>query len=158
MSTAEHTPLVDTIGRLRELQPWFGVADLADPSIEAPPTVLAMRRLQDEQQGAIQEQFAMARSAIDHAMQAATRMTGAQSPIDVVMAQAGFGLAIAELAVAPMRAWLDMLPRLHECCVAPTNESSASSGASKEAEAGHIGTQTVPAGAREAKPSSQRVE
>ena len=158
MSTAEHTPLVDTMGRLRELLPWLGVSDLADPSVRAPVTVLALRRLQDEQQGAIQEQFSMTRSAIDHATQAATRMTGAQSPIDVLMAQAGFGLAIAELAAAPMRTWLDMLPRLHECCVASMNESSVSHGASTEAEAGHVEAQTVPAGARKATASSQRVE
>lgn len=123
----EHSPLADTMWRISALVPWFGASEAAEPATRHPAASVALRRLQQEQQGAIEAQFAMTRSALEHASQAAIRLAAARDPIGAIAAQAGFGLALAELAAAPVRAWLEVIPKLHECCVAMANDPPAPS-------------------------------
>ncbi len=127
MSSTEHGPLADTMWRISALVPWFGAAEADDPATRHPAVSVALRRLQQEQQGAIEAQFAMMRSAVEHASQAASRLATAHDPGDAIVAQVGFGLALAELAAAPARAWLEVIPKLHECCMAMANDPPAPS-------------------------------
>lgn len=117
MSNTEHGALAETMWRLTELMPWLAGADGDDPEHHRLIGALAFRRFQAEQQSAVEAHLAMARSAVEHASQAASRLVAARSPVDAVVAQTGFGLAMAELAAAPARAWLEAIPRLHACCM-----------------------------------------
>lgn len=60
----------------------------------------------------------MTRSAVDHVTQAVSRPIAARDPMGVLVAQTGFGLALTELATGPVRVWLDVIPKLHEYCLA----------------------------------------
>lgn len=117
MSNPEHGVLAETMWRLTELMPWLARAGVADPEHRQPIGALALQRFQEEQQAAIEAHLAMTRSAVEHASQATNRLAAARSPLDAVVAQAGFGLAMVELAAAPTRAWLEAIPRLHACCM-----------------------------------------
>lgn len=127
MSMVERSPLADTMWPISALVPWFGAAEAAEPANHHPAVSVALRRLRQEQEGAIEAQFAMTRSALEHASQAASRLATARDPIGAIVAQAGFGLALAELAAAPVRAWLEAIPKLHECCVTMANDPPAPS-------------------------------
>ncbi|MBW6402094.1 hypothetical protein KPL78_29880 [Roseomonas sp. HJA6] len=131
MSSTEHGPLADTMWPISTLVPWFGAAEAAEPANRHPAVSVALRRLQQEQQGAIEAQFAMVRSALEHASQAASRLATAHDPGDAIVAQVGFGLALTELAAAPVRAWLEVIPKLHECCMAMANDPPAPSFAAR---------------------------
>lgn len=117
MSSPEHGVLAETMWRLTELMPWLAGGDGVDPQHRQPAGAPALHRFQEEQQAAIEAHLATMRSALEHASQAANHLAAARSPLDAVVAQAGFGLAMAELAAAPARAWLDAIPRLHACCM-----------------------------------------
>lgn len=134
MSNTAHGALAETMWRFTELTPWLAGAHGDDPERGQLTGAPALRRLQEEQQGAIEAHLAMMRSAVEHASQSATRLAAARSPMDAVVAQAGFGLAMAELAAAPARAWLEIIPRLHACCVTMANDTPDSA-ASAQSEA-----------------------
>ncbi|MBR0672468.1 hypothetical protein [Neoroseomonas soli] len=135
MSSTEHGPLADTMWRLTELMPWFAAIEAGDPANRQAVGAIALRRLQDDRQGAITAQLAMTRSAMEHATQAASRLATARNPMDAAVAQAVIGLALAEFAAAPTRAWLEMISRLHACCMTMASESPDNSPPSSEAEA-----------------------
>lgn len=126
MNGSEHGALAETMWRFTELMPWLAGAKGGGPEQGQPAGALALQRLQEEQQNAIEAHLAMMRSAVEQASQSATRLAAARSPMDAVVAQAGFGLALAELAAAPARAWLEIIPRLHACCVTMANDTSDS--------------------------------
>lgn len=125
MSATQHTHLADTMWHLTALVPWFGAAEAADPQTRHPTVAVVLRRLQQEQQDAIEAQIAMTRSAVDHLTQAAGRLASVRGPRGLLVAQTGFGLALAELATGPVCAWLDAIPKLHECCVALVDDPPA---------------------------------
>lgn len=135
MSSTEHGPLADTMWRLTELMPWFAAADAKDPAHRQPMGIVALGRLQDDHQSAIAAHLAMTRSAVEHASQAATRFATARNPMDALVAQTGLGLAMAELAAAPLRAWLEVIPKLHACCMTMTSDPPAAASSPSEAEA-----------------------
>ncbi len=127
MSTiAEQAPLADTLWRLGALMPWLGapsgVAEAADPAHRHPAALAALRRAREEQRAAMEAQFALARAALGRMGDAAGRLAAARDPIEAAAAQVGLGLAWAEFAAAPARAWLDTLPKLHACCMAMAND------------------------------------
>lgn len=134
MSNAEHGALAETMWRFTELVPWLGGANGVGPDRGQLTGAPALRRLQDEQQRAIEAHLAMMRSAVEHASQSTTRLVTARNPMDAAVAQAGFGLAMAELAAAPARAWLEIIPRLHACCMTMANDTPDSAPAPGEAE------------------------
>lgn len=150
MSGTEHAPLADTMWRLTELVPWFAAADAGDPAHRLPAGAMALRRFQEEQQGAIAAHLTMTRSAVEHASQAATRLATARNPMDAVIAQAGLGLALTELAAAPLRAWLEIIPKMHACCMTmagdPLQDATAPRGAATK----------TPAKTRSAAPPTSR--
>jgi hypothetical protein len=124
-TTDPQAPLAEMLWRLGALIPWLGApgaAEAADPAHRHPAAAAALRRMQEEQRAAMQTQFALASTALGRAGEAVGRMAAARDPMEVVAAQAGLGLALAELAAAPARAWLDALPKLHACCMAMAND------------------------------------
>lgn len=135
MSSTEYGPLADTMWRVTELMPWFVAADAEDPAHRQPMGIVALGRLQDDHQSAIAAHLAMTRSAVEHASQAATRFATARNPMDALVAQTGLGLAIVELAAAPLRAWLEVIPKLHACCMTMTSDPPAAASSPSEAEA-----------------------
>lgn len=135
MSNTERGALAETMWRFTELMPWLAGADGGDPEQRRPAGAQALRRLQEEQQNAVEAHLAMTRSAVEHASQAASRLVAARSPMDALAAQAGFGLAMAELAAAPARAWLEAIPRLHACCMTLESEDPVNAAPPPAAEA-----------------------
>ena len=135
MSSTNHGPLTDTTWRLTEFMPWLTAAEAGDPTHHQFTGAVALRRFQDDQEGAVAAQFAMTRSAMEHAAQAASRLATARSLMDAAVAQAGLGLALAEFAAAPMRAWLEIIPKLHDCCMTTATDAPDTAPPSNEPEA-----------------------
>lgn len=124
-TTADQAPLADTLWRLGALLPWYGppgAAEAADPAHRHPAVPVALRRMREEQRAVAEAQFALARSALGRIFDAAGRLAAARDPMEAVVAQVGLGLAWAEFAAAPARAWLEALPKLHTCCMAMAND------------------------------------
>jgi hypothetical protein len=85
--------LADTLWRLGALVPLFGGAEAEDPKDRHPAAAVMLRRLQQESQDTIEAQLTMSRSAMDHAAQAAHRLSTAHDPMDAAVAQTAFALA-----------------------------------------------------------------
>lgn len=119
-SRPEAAPLADTLWRLGAVMPWFGgggAAEMAEPSHRHPVALAMLRSMQQEQRDATQGALTMADTAVRHAWDAGQRLMAARDPVEAIAAQTGLALAVGELAGAPIRAWLDALPKLHDCCM-----------------------------------------
>lgn len=119
-SRPDAAPLADTLWRQGAVMPWFGgggLAEVAEPSHRHPIVLAMLRTMQQEQRDAIQGALTMADTAVRHAWDAGQRPKAARDPVEAVVAQTGLALAVGELAGAPIRARLDALPKLHDCCI-----------------------------------------
>jgi|GEM_PF-7011213 len=119
-STRDAAPLAETLWRLGAITPWFGgggLAEMAEPSRRHPVVIAILRSVQQEQRDAMQGALMMTDTAVRHAWDAGQRLMAARDPVEAIAAQAGLALAVGELAGAPIRAWLDALPKLHDCCM-----------------------------------------
>ncbi|PWS34364.1 hypothetical protein DFH01_25430 [Falsiroseomonas bella] len=143
-SRTEEAPLAETLWRLGAVAPWFGgggLAEMAEPSRRHPVALAMLRGMQQGQQDAVQGALAMADTAVRHALDAGQRLMAARDPVEAMAAQTGLALAFGELAGAPVRAWLDALPKLHECCIdAARQAKDTDHGAAPERRTGADGT------------------
>lgn len=119
-TTVDQAPFTETLWRAMSVIPTLGLgwAEATQASDRHPAATDAMRRWHDELRTASESQFVLARAAVTRAGEAVQRLVAARDPLQAFAAQVGLSLALAELAAAPLRAWLDALPRLEGCCVA----------------------------------------
>lgn len=143
----DEAPLAETLWRLGAVVPWFGGAGLtevAEPSSRHPVALSMLRSLEQERREALQGALTMTDTAIRHALDAGQRLMEARDPVAVMVAQTGLALAMGEFAGAPIRAWLDALPKLHDCCMdAVTHARDAGQIPDPERRSGPAGTGPV---------------
>lgn len=123
MTTATNqTPFAETLWRAISVIPTLGLgwAEASRTGDRHPVAIDVMRRWHDELRTASESQLVLARAAVTRAGEAAQRVVTARDPLHAFAAQIGLSLALAGLAAAPLRAWLDALPKLEECCLALT--------------------------------------
>ncbi len=96
---------------------------MAEPSRRHPVALAMLHGMQQEQRDAIQSTLTATDAAVRHALDAGQRLMAARDPVEAMVAQTGLAIAFGEFAGAPLRAWLDALPKLHDCCMEAARET-----------------------------------
>lgn len=145
------TPLADTWWRAMSLVPVLGqgLAEQAEPGARHPMAAASFRRWTGELAAAQESQAAYLRAGTERTSDAMARLLAAREPAEAMVAGMGLSLALATLGTAPLRAWLDALPKLQACC-------AAGHAADASAPAPAVDARSAPPGkAASAKPASK---
>lgn len=151
IESAARTPLADTWWCAMSLVPVFGpgLAEQADPGARHPLATVSAMRWSDELAAVQEAQVAYIREGTERTSDAMARLLAAHEPAQAMIAGVGFSLALATLTAAPLRAWLDALPKLQACCA--TQHESGTSAATPTVEAATAAAGKTPA----AKPAAK---
>jgi hypothetical protein len=116
-------PLADTWWRAMSLVPVLGQGLAEQPELSArhPLATVSARRWTGELAAVQDAQVTYVREGAERTSVAMTRLIAAREPTQAVVAGIGLSLALATLGAAPLRAWLDALPKLQACCAAETS-------------------------------------
>ena len=120
VDSAVRAPLADTWWRAMSLVPVFGqgLAEQAEPGARHPLAAVSARRWTEELAAVQESQVAYVREGTERTFDAMARLFAAREPAAAMVAGVGLSLALATLSAAPLRAWLDALPKLQACCAA----------------------------------------
>lgn len=106
-----------------------GLAVQADPGTRHRFAAVSARRWTGELSAVQEAQVAYIREGTERSSDAMARLLAAREPIaareptEAMAAGVGPSLALAAVSAAPLRAWLDGLPKLQACCAAENGAS-----------------------------------
>lgn len=102
-----------------------GLAERAEPGARHPLAAVSVSRWTEELAAVQESQVAYVREGTERTSDAMAHLLAAREPAEAMVAGVGLGLALTTLSAAPLRAWLDALPKLQACC-AGEDEAGAS--------------------------------
>lgn len=119
------TPLADAWRHAMSLMPVLGrgLAVQADPGTRHRFAAVSARRWTEELSAVQEAQVAYIREGTERTSDAMARLLAAREPTEAMAAGVGPSLALATVSAAPLRAWLDGLPKLQACCAAENGAS-----------------------------------